>query len=35
VAFPPAIVNWRTRVGDVALLVDVLLELAAGVRAPT
>jgi hypothetical protein len=35
VAFRPAIVNWRTREEDVELLVDVLLELAAGVRAPT
>jgi glutamate/tyrosine decarboxylase-like PLP-dependent enzyme len=35
VAFRPAIVNWRTREEDVELLVDVLLELAASVRAPT
>jgi glutamate/tyrosine decarboxylase-like PLP-dependent enzyme len=33
VAFRPAIVNWRTREEDVDLLVDVLLELAARVRA--
>jgi glutamate/tyrosine decarboxylase-like PLP-dependent enzyme len=31
-AFRPAIVNWRTREEDVDLLVDVLLELAAGLR---
>ncbi|HEV3479319.1 MAG TPA: pyridoxal-dependent decarboxylase [Gaiellaceae bacterium] len=30
VAFRPAIVNWRTEERDVELLVDVLLELAAG-----
>ncbi len=33
VAFRPAIVNWRTREEDVDLLVDVLLELGARVRA--
>jgi glutamate/tyrosine decarboxylase-like PLP-dependent enzyme len=33
IAFRPAIVNWRTRAEDVDLLVDVLLELAAGLRA--
>jgi glutamate/tyrosine decarboxylase-like PLP-dependent enzyme len=32
VAFRPAIVNWRTREEDVDLLVDVLLELASGLR---
>ena len=32
VAFRPAIVNWRTRPGDVDALVEVLLELAAGLR---
>ena len=30
VAFRPAIVNWRTTERDVDLIVDVLLELAAG-----
>jgi glutamate/tyrosine decarboxylase-like PLP-dependent enzyme len=33
VAFRPALVNWRTREGDVDLLVDVLLDLAARTRA--
>src|SRR5207247_1476281 len=32
VAFRPAIVNWRTRPEDVDLLVDILLELAPGLR---
>jgi glutamate/tyrosine decarboxylase-like PLP-dependent enzyme len=32
VAFRPAIVNWRTRPEDVDALVDVLLELAPGLR---
>jgi glutamate/tyrosine decarboxylase-like PLP-dependent enzyme len=32
VAFRPAIVNWQTREGDVDALVDVLRELAAGLR---
>jgi glutamate/tyrosine decarboxylase-like PLP-dependent enzyme len=32
VAFRPAIVNWRTRPEDVDALIDVLLELAAGLR---
>jgi glutamate/tyrosine decarboxylase-like PLP-dependent enzyme len=32
VAFRPAIVNWRTRPEDVHALVDVLLELAGGLR---
>ena len=32
VAFRPAIVNWRTRPEDVDALVEVLLELAPGVR---
>jgi glutamate/tyrosine decarboxylase-like PLP-dependent enzyme len=32
VAFRPAIVNWRTRDGDVDALVDVLLELAQDLR---
>jgi len=32
VAFRPAIVNWRTREQDVDALVDVLLDLAAGLR---
>ena len=34
VAFRPAIVNWRTREEDVDALVDVLLELAAGLGRP-
>ena len=32
VAFRPAIVNWRTGPEDVDALVDVLLELAGGLR---
>ena len=32
VAFRPAIANWRTRPEDVDALVDVLLELANGLR---
>jgi glutamate/tyrosine decarboxylase-like PLP-dependent enzyme len=32
VAFRPAIVNWRTREKDIDFLVEVLLELAAGLR---